>query len=127
MGNNNFTDDAVNRIGLAKKISEVTQQKTGHTDEEWHVFTFKEDKYNPDPHRFRVFTTRKSILPFSNAVVPVKPRFDIYIREDKESIVVMNKQVKNMNSLKGEMPLPPLIGQETYKHLDIKDWIIRFE
>lgn len=120
-----FTKQAQFRIGLAKNVMHIIQKKMG-LDEEWHIFTFKEDEQNLDLDRFKVMSTRKSILPFGKKMVPVKQRFVIYVREDKESVVVLHINIPGF-TMGGIMPLQDFLGQDEYEQTDLSDWMIRFE
>ena len=127
MDNIEFTNDARFRILLAKEIMTKIQEKIGHEHEEWHVYTFKKDKENPDPDRFRVHKTKKNILPFGADRLTLGQCFNIYIREDKERITVRDIQVRETPGIGEEYPLSRILGMDSFNGTNIEDWIIRFE
>jgi hypothetical protein len=114
------------RIELAKVVCDRIKGELERDEEEWHLFMMKEDKHNPDPDRFHVYTTKKKKF-FSSreTITPSRHCFDIYVREDKECVVVINQ--KNVNMIRKNIPLPRYIQQKQYKRLDITGWILKIQ
>ena len=91
-----FTEEAKARIDVAKSVMDATQWACDRESEDWHAFTFKEDKKNPDPVRFKIHRTKKTMI----GVMPKKHLFNITVF-DKDKTVVMDNFCDDLCGLTG--------------------------
>jgi len=82
-----MNEDALERIKICKNISNIINQLSNNSDQEWHVYTFKEDKDSINPKRFRVFKTKTRL----GKTFPTKHIMDIFFYEPEKIIDVVFK------------------------------------
>lgn len=112
-----LTDEAIGRIDISENITEKIRQLSGSIDEEWHVFTFKQDKKKTDPKRFRVFKTRGGM--------PTKHVMDISFKDKKILITLKRKLNLNIDlySMEAFHELLPKSAQKDFSTLKVEEKI----
>lgn len=116
-----FCEEGKERINIAKNISDKLNTMTRHDWTAWNVFTFKKDKKNPDPKRFRVFSTMH-VKGFG--AKPVKHVMDIYFNEVSKTVdIVLKIDIKiNSDDVNEENPMDNCLSDK-YKE---ENWTIVF-
>jgi len=128
-----YVSEAKNRIEICKTIMGHIQKRTSRLNEEWHIYTFRQDKGIENPVRFKICNTKRKNFILATAIVPVKNLLNIYFNESKKvggcSILTIEFITKKFNIQSSGLDLVDVIGgeKEIKKLLNIflmNDWKI---
>ena len=102
-------------IDISEMIMNLLKIVLNKHDEEWHIYTFKEDKDLPDPKRFRICRTRTFKVPIFGEHSTVDKIFaEVYFLEDEK--VLSLKISKKLESILDKSSMEFTSGQ------DISGW-----
>jgi len=111
MENIEYTKAAKERINICDKITELIRHEVKAANEEWHIYTFKDDRGNNNPVKFKVHNTKKTTILVKSAIVPKKHLFSIYFKEESKQLVIeftkhcyLNTKSFDLDKIKNLLP-----------------------